>query len=316
MPPLIDLANIIPALQRRITMEGAVASKKPDTLILIAGLATSFICLLIVYLVGLTGFEIMSFYVWRILPIGALAVGLGCGTGYAIGSRLSNVRISKGFLLLVALLAIGTYAAAQYLTYLQALKVNNLSQDQVSFVEYIKLTWGNMTYKNLDRGSEPFELGKLGYVLKSLEIAGFTLGVMLPVWILRQMSYCPTCQRYMTKTGSFFINSTALKSELKKKKKKEKEALIVDAVNSVTAQHDALVDRISSTGFDDTLLILSDLPRAQSSDSMAIVQYDLSKCPVCDNHEIAATLRNINVGNQYNTRLLGKIPKIGEHAAA
>jgi hypothetical protein len=290
-------------------MDRFVSPKKPNVLILIAGLVSSAVCLGLVYLLNKTGFELMLFFIWHIIPVGAVIVGLGSGLGYAIGSRAANVRVSKAFLGLVFVLAMATYVGAQYLTYLHTLKEYNVSRSQVSFVQYVKILCENMTYSTLQADEKAIELGKLGYVAQGLGLLGFAVGAVVPAWILRQFAYCPTCQLYMTEAGAYYTASAAQVAELKKKKKKEKEAIIADSVGQVSQQNDEILSRIGEAPLDETVAALRELTQVRPDKAVAYIKYELSKCPRCDNHHITATLSNAKPDKQRNTQVLAKLPK-------
>ncbi|MBN1919032.1 MAG: hypothetical protein JW889_14085 [Verrucomicrobia bacterium] len=296
-------------------MDRVVSRRKPSLSILIAGVSSSVVCLALIFLLNKTGFELMQFYLWYIVPAGAIVVGLASGSGYAIGSKLANVRVSKAFLGAVFVLALATYVGAQYLTYLQVLKANDISRSQVSFVRYVQLTSENMTYKEMEADAKETELGKLGYGLQALAAVGFAFGAVIPVLTLRQFSYCPACQMYMTSAGSFYAGSTAQVADLKKRKKQEKKDAIAAAIVEVSALKDKVMEYLATAPLDETISALSQLTRAAPSKAIAYIQYDLHRCPRCDAHHIKVTLNNQTVDGKRNTSILVALPKAASEIA-
>ncbi|MDB6004682.1 MAG: hypothetical protein JWR15_1669, partial [Prosthecobacter sp.] len=92
--------------------------RQPGLLVYLCGLGTSALALWLVQLANDHGENIMGWYANGIIPAGALIVGMASGLGYAIGSRVLNVKLSKAFVAGMITTAVVDYFAAQYLTYL------------------------------------------------------------------------------------------------------------------------------------------------------------------------------------------------------
>ena len=284
--------------------------KKPGLSIFLAGIISSAICLLVVHFVNKSGFEIMGFYLWRFVPVGSLLVGIGSGLGYVVGSLRANVRVGVGMLFIIFCLSLVTYFTAQYATYINDLKENDIPRDELSFVQYLQITTESTTYRSLeDKDDEGFKLGKLGYLLRAVEIFAFCFGAIIPSLILRQSSYCSTCQIYMAKSGSFYIASSGDKDALKKKNKKEKEAIIVESIQEVTGWNNEFLSLIEGKDFSETLAAMQKLPKSAPKNSIAFIQYDVTKCARCDNHHITVTLQNVTVNKQNNIKVLVKLSR-------
>jgi hypothetical protein len=284
--------------------------KKPGLSIFLAGIISSAICLIIVHFVNKSGFEIMGFYLWYFVPVGALLVGLASGLGYGIGSWASNVRVSKVMLLIIFCLSLMTYFAAEYITYVNVLEENKIHRDSLSFVQYLRITTESMTYRSLEKNDDKdFELGKWGYLLRAFDILGFCFGAIISSLILRQSAYCSTCQLYMKKSGSFYIISSTQRDALKKKNKKEREAIIVESIKEVSHYNDQFLSLIEGKGFPETLAVMQGLVKNTPKDAIAFIQYDLAKCSRCNNHHIKVTLQNVTVNKQNNMKILAKLSR-------
>ncbi len=79
-------------------------------------LLTTVATLVLLSIVGRYEFNPMGFYV-NLIPFGALIVGLLAGSGYGIGSWLTGAKMGRGLLVIVALLQIVAYFAAQYVEF-------------------------------------------------------------------------------------------------------------------------------------------------------------------------------------------------------
>ena len=72
--------------------------RQPGLIVYLSGLGTStFVLWLVHYLNDSQQFNIMGWYVNGILPGGALVVGIISGIGYAVASRLLQVKLSRAF---------------------------------------------------------------------------------------------------------------------------------------------------------------------------------------------------------------------------
>lgn len=200
-------------------------------LILFGGVATSAAALFLVYVIANLGFNLMGLYWLFILPVGALIVGMGSGVGYAVMSKWTNYRAGGIDFLFVLALSLATYAGSHYVTYRHVLSVNGLTPDQISFVDYMKLT--TESAEMADRhGKEGWTVGKFGYLLLLLEAVGFCGGALIPLAIVSQNAYCETCGRYMKKKWEGYHSSEKTTAELTGKKD-EKSAQIEAAMQDV-----------------------------------------------------------------------------------
>src|SRR4051794_31335094 len=66
---------------------------------------------------GLTGYELHSFKMFVILPVGGLISGMGCGYGVAYAARVAGRRPSTGDALLGGALALAGFLGIYYVLY-------------------------------------------------------------------------------------------------------------------------------------------------------------------------------------------------------
>jgi hypothetical protein len=166
--------------------------------VIAGGVASTAVCLLIVYLLAnfVEGFEVMGWYVWFIIPVGAALVGIGAGSGYGLVSWLTGRKVGGGLLFAVLLIQIVSYCAAQWIEF----KSYDLVYDNgeaVTFFEYHDTVTRSTTFtsRHSDDPSKP--IGRLGYVFRILELAAFALGGLLIPLLLRAKPYCEDCRTYM-----------------------------------------------------------------------------------------------------------------------
>ena len=82
------------------------------------GIITTALVLLGVYLLAAhADFYLMGFYLWFIIPVGALIVGALAGSGYGLASLFTGVKIGKYLLVAVLVLQIGAYFGSQYIEF-------------------------------------------------------------------------------------------------------------------------------------------------------------------------------------------------------
>ena len=91
--------------------------RQPGFVVYLCGLGTSILALGAVELLNNSGTNIMGLYANGVIPAGALIVGIGSGLGYAIASRVLQVKLLTPFIVAMVFTALVDYGAAQYLTY-------------------------------------------------------------------------------------------------------------------------------------------------------------------------------------------------------
>lgn len=280
-----------------------------NSMVLISGSITSGIALMLVYLLNQVEFNPMGFYFLYLVPVGALLVGLLAGSGYAVGSRLTNVRVRGRMLQIIFLAGVVTFFAAHYITYREALAEAGVSAEQARFVDYLQWICENMVYDQylIDQHNEAWELGPLGYGFKALECVGFAFGGLIPLLVLKAVPYCDVCQFYRRKVACGVLNSEEQRDLLKRKKAKEREVIIGEVLASMSERTGKLLDSMRNGPLGRNLDLMQGLPQKADKQSIARVRVDLMKCPGCDRHSVIAMLANQTVDGQENTPELDRI---------
>src|SRR5262249_50527370 len=85
--------------------------EKSYSMVLLAGLATTVLALVGVYVLDVIApdFHIMGWYANYILPAGALIVGMVASSGYGLASWFSGIKITSKLLWIVLVLQLGAY---------------------------------------------------------------------------------------------------------------------------------------------------------------------------------------------------------------
>lgn len=284
--------------------------RQPGLIVYLCGLGTSALALWGVNVMNDHGENIMGWYANGIIPAGALIVGLASGTGYALGSRFLNVKLSKAFVAGMITTGLLDYVAAQYLTYTHILEQQNLDPEQYSFVKYIQFISENMVFKSSSSsGGEGSPLGGFGYVYKVLEMIGYSIGCMLPSLAVFGMPYCKGCQSYLKPYRSSYINSPELWPDVKKLPRKERLAALQGAIQSLTQRAQEVVDRIVHAPLAETVSEVEAFDPKLNKNSAARIQFVLKKCPQCDAHHVQLNLFNMAVNKKPVTTKLNALDK-------
>jgi len=192
--------------------------KRSSSLVLISGLSSSLIALFGVWLLNATtDFNIMGFYANKILPIGAVVVGLVASSGYGLAAWKSGIRMTRALVLTMCGLLVAVYFIAQYVEFrgfgtLQ----NKWTGERIGFFRYFDVATRNFAWKSKD-GTPPSPLGLWGYGIRALELIGFALGGLIVPAGLRSTSYCDACQLYMRTRSVGYIPASVPAKKIAKK---------------------------------------------------------------------------------------------------
>lgn len=174
-------------------------TKRPGLLVLLTGIGTSLATLAVLYVLNMVSpkyANVMGWYAYFIIPVGALMVGLAAGSGYGIASRLTGAKIGKTLLAQIVVLQVACYFIAQYVEF-RMLIAQVPANFNVSFWEFFDATTRAFSFAH--RGQQGPEFGIWGYAIRVLEIGGFAVGGLIVPALLFAAPYCDRCQVYMAK---------------------------------------------------------------------------------------------------------------------
>jgi hypothetical protein len=259
--------------------------KYPGFLVLATGMGTAGLALLLQYLLELKAdFNAIGFYVYEIVPIGAVVLGVLAGSGYGLASWLSGAKIAKRFYVAIIVLQITAYVIAQYILYaMYCLATNN---EPGFFVFFDAVTQG-LAWRD-DQGNLGAALGLWGYGVRGLEVFGFVVGGLILPAALASMAYCDGCHVYMKSNYFGRLPAGVVPRKIKSRDVAAKEAYEAE-LTAAAAQGTLLVEGlVGAIGAADatTFLELFAPHRATGKASAKLtsrVDITLRRCPCCRN---------------------------------
>lgn len=283
--------------------------RQPGLIVYLCGLGTSALALWLVQIANDNGENIMGWYANGILPVGAFLVGIASGVGYAVGSRVLQVKLSKAFVLGMLTTAVVDYFAAHYLTYLSLLEVHHIPAERYGFIDYFREISEGMSFKGKSSGEAGSPLGMWGYVYKLLEIGGYAGGAMVPSAMVFGMPYCKGCQQYLKGHRTGHLHSPEQWPVVKKLKKKERLAALQAAIKELIARANEFTTPIAAAPLAETEAAIATLDQAVQKDAAARITYTLKKCPRCDAHHLDLNLFNYTEDKKVSNSNVAKIDK-------
>lgn len=284
--------------------------RQPGLIVYLSGLATSALALWLVhYLHESQQYNIMGWYINAIIPAGALAVGIASGAGYAIASRMLQVKLSKAFIWGMVTTAIADYFAAQYLSYSHLIEQLHVSPERFTFIDYLREMCEGMAFNDRRSGEPGSPLGLWGYLFKLLELTGYVLGALFPSLTVFGMPYCKSCQQYLKNHRTAYIHSPAQWSVVKKLKKKERQTALQEAIQALGEQANDIAGSIAGAPLAETEAAMASLDPQLQKDAAANMSFLLKKCPQCEAHHLSLTLTNFTVDKKVNSSSYSQIDK-------
>ena len=172
-----------------------------------AGLLTSIVTLVVVYLLGKNSFNVMGFYLWFIVPIGAGFAGAVAGSGYGIAARLLGVRVVTLALVAIGVAQLLFYFGAKYAEYMfvfDSLRANAefmaataVNPEAAAILDMSFFSYFDFNTRSFAFDEESSGFGAFGYAFRALEIAGFVGGGIIPIVTQKGAAYCDACEQYM-----------------------------------------------------------------------------------------------------------------------
>ncbi|MEO5916796.1 MAG: hypothetical protein ABIS50_21390 [Luteolibacter sp.] len=211
-------------------------------------------------------------YTWManfVIPVGAILCGFVAATGYWIGARVFNHRPNRWLLFNIVLVSLTTFFAIHHFHYSND-KVDGISVSRLmTYPDYLVQVTEHMTYKSSHSGdSDPgMELGKWGWGIAALQIAGFSFGGFAVYGLLVSVPYCDACAKYL--------------SEKKSCKKKWKDPA------QMQAAFESLSGLIREQNYQQAIDSFAGMGEQVRFGVKATLQLDKRKCPDCDNGRLS-----------------------------
>ncbi|MGB4659944.1 MAG: hypothetical protein WBI07_12235 [Mobilitalea sp.] len=175
-----------------------------------------------------TGFELLHFSLFFIIPVGAIAIGYICGYGYFKGLYLSNKYISKTQIIVGIIISFLCMLGIEFACY-QFICVDPVTNELVysfkgdSISNYYMEGFGQLTFFNYIRfkiESTPisfsYKARAIGdvtnpvvcWIFYIVDFLGITLGVVIAALYQRGHEYCHTCNLYNKKIKLFSLSNS------------------------------------------------------------------------------------------------------------
>jgi hypothetical protein len=302
--------------------EPAAASQMPDTApapaadrgvrtkkslnVVVTGLGTAstVATLFLVEIIRGWQFDPMLFFVNYVIPAGAVGVGLVAGTGYALGSWVTQARLSRPALWYIAFLH--TLAWGQlYLAAWWHWQAGGHGGAHSGLFEWFDTMTRSMAWQGRNgHAGEPF--GVFGYLVRLGELIGFVGGGLIIPAALFAKPYCDACQRYLKERTLFSLPAAAEHRGFVRQK-------TLDAANQpvlqrLTAQMDALDAAITAHDGDGFRALVEGVADQTASNRKIRQWFIVSRhrCPGC-----GAGCIDFSSSNANNLQRLKRFPVDG-----
>ena len=285
----------------------ALPRKRSSSLVLISGLASSVLALFGVWLLNATtDFNIMGFYLNKILPIGAVAVGLVASAGCGLAAWKTGIRMTRTLVLTVCALLVAVYFAAQYVEFrgIDNLR-NQWTGERISFFYYFDVATRSFAWKSKD-GSPSSPLGLWGYGVRALELIGFALGGLIVPASLRSTAYCDGCQLYMRNRSLGYIPASVPAKKIGKKDTEARaahEAEQQQAIDQGKADLDALLAFVKESNLAGLQAVLATL-ESKRKETLKLPAHINVKMIYCDRCHGGRFEPMLQVGSGDSVRLI------------
>lgn len=199
-------AMIAPHNENRL-LNGRFDRAKQLLLIMCGGLMTTSLSLFAIFVaVHWFQYEIMSMYIWVIVPMGTFIVGIFCGLGCALVSKMRCYRIGKRELLFLSGFFVLLYFSAKYCEFFLLAPVFD-DGSPVRFFEYCDHAIRSASLVQGD-GSIHEQIGVWGYLFQFSNILGFVVGgLVVAATPSGSAPKCKKCSSLMKKNNIFTIPS-------------------------------------------------------------------------------------------------------------
>lgn len=163
------------------------------------GITTSLLtALAITAIANISGFNLFTFSLWIVVPVGAVLTGFAASSGFYFGSLYFHVKASKAMLAQMVVVAGATQILIYYLEYATlVLDSGERASSLVSFSEYITLSLTTASYVIGRARVDTGEVGSLGYAIALVQLIGFCVGGYFLHRKLLGQSVCSDCDAYL-----------------------------------------------------------------------------------------------------------------------
>ncbi len=165
----------------------------------LAGLATSILTAISVAIFDrLTGFNLFSFSLLVVLPVGAAFCGFAAASGYYLAAKYLHQRPTNILLIQMVIIAAFSQWLIYWLEYQSMVIEGEHVSDIISFSQYLDLTI-TRAHMRMGRAAQidTGEVGSFGYWLAIFRFVGFMIGGATVYFFLKTELACGLCQKYL-----------------------------------------------------------------------------------------------------------------------
>jgi hypothetical protein len=198
-------ALLFPSKEEKAKSANERPTVSSEFLLTIGGIITSATTAFIIYLINFHAhFDISSFMLWFILPVGSGLCGFVAASGYYLASRITQRPATRRLALNMILVGASTYALIQYLNYHALVlddgtRVSNIVPFWTYYQYAIESTQLQFRMRGTAIGSPTENLGSAGYIYEGIRFLGFLAGGFVCWKILSNHPYCEECNKYYKK---------------------------------------------------------------------------------------------------------------------
>jgi hypothetical protein len=235
-------------------------------IILFGGLVTTAIVFIAIYVINIySGYNVLAWLFYYIIPGGAILGGLLAGIGYAIAAYYVQFCPKMRFIFFVFLLQFALFFVARYMEYSvycyhTRLKMQqefeqhfppiidekgnviafdrNIVADAIkksmpSFFVFYRARIEESEWVDQDDKDRPFKMGKWGWAIEFFTAFVFAICSLLSSIILTALPYCQTCQHFMSEKLVFLFPMRAPKRKIKKNDEAGLEAFHQEEIEAI-----------------------------------------------------------------------------------
>ena len=242
--------------------------------IFVWGLITTILTVGIRLLISGSDFDPMSFYLWHLVPVGAIITGFLAASGYLLAIRLTRTQLRPWMLPTILALHLMAYFGGEFLVFKLLNLHHTADGSPVGFWELFDLQTRNYTMMGLSAGKDagkPLELW--GYGIRFLEVVGFMGGAFAVPMAVANVPLCPTCKRYQNRASLGLIS--ALPNEIEKTQR-------------ILNELQAALDNGNAKAFSE-LLTENRISEEKGRMPGTLVAFSLVWCPACQTGVVAST---------------------------
>lgn len=187
------------ASAQRVNQQVASSTGTSGSLIVAAcGLSTSVITAFLIHLLyKLTGFNLFTFHLFVVVPVGALLVGFAAASGYYIGGIYFQKKASFFLFIQMVIIAGFTQYLIYYLKYHSAtFETGEHVSNYITLGQYLKITLASAHFRSLRSAADLGSVGSFGYWLAVFDFIGILIGSILVFIYLSSVPVCGTCDIY------------------------------------------------------------------------------------------------------------------------